>query len=327
MPGDDELPTIGQAISNWLGVQLPSVTLPQTLRNVDKAIAKLVLATGENLEARIKANTGKAKALGKINVDGLFRTDEEKRKLENRAAATKAALEDMEVNATTTDAPSEIDDDWLNFFARLSEDKSSEELQRLFGKILSGEIRKPGSFSLRTAQIMATISKQDAELLSNLLSYAVNQRVIPFNITVRENIKRPTDGERLFLEELGVAGHPSPIGGTSWNGTALPRCKTPLMASNSAILVDNKMEQSVEIVIGGQALTTVGRELLQIANPPTTDIESMKAFAKQIDIQLGEKYAAEMNGGLLVVHVASVKPIGGDNFIYKIIHTVMKDDH
>jgi hypothetical protein len=177
---NDGLPTIGELISNWLGVRLPTVTLPQTLKNVDKAIAKIILAGGQNLEARIKGNTARSRVTSKINVEGLFRTEEEKRKLENRAAATKAALEDMDANPTTVDASAEIDDDWLNLFVRLSEDKSSQELRQLFGRILSGEIHRPGSFSLRTMQLMSTISKQDAAALSTLLSYAINGEILPF---------------------------------------------------------------------------------------------------------------------------------------------------
>jgi hypothetical protein len=206
MPDNNELPTLGQLISNWLGVRLPTVALPQTLKNIDKAIGKIILAGGQNLEARIKGNTAKSRATNKINVDGLFRTEEEKRKLENRAATTRVALEDIDANPTTVDASAEIDDDWLNLFVRLCEDKSSEELQQLFGRILSGEIRRPGSFSLRTVQLMSTISKQDAGALSTLLSYALNGEILPFE--KGENDK-PTEEERLLLEELGIAGHPS----------------------------------------------------------------------------------------------------------------------
>ena len=165
MSDSGQLPTVGELISNWLGVQLPTIPLPQTMRNLDKAVGRLVLACGENVETRIKGNTAAAKARGKINVDGMYRTEDEKRKLENRAATSKAAMEDIQASAPTTDAQKEIEDDWLNVFARIAEDKSSEELQILFGRILSGEVKRPGSFSLRTLQIMATISKVDAEQL------------------------------------------------------------------------------------------------------------------------------------------------------------------
>jgi adenylate cyclase len=61
-------------------------------------------------------------------------------------AATKAALEDLRHSTPQEDAPREIEDHWLNYFARLAEDKSSEELQTLFGKILSGGSNGPAPF-------------------------------------------------------------------------------------------------------------------------------------------------------------------------------------
>src|SRR5712664_3126448 len=96
MPDNDQLPTIGQLISNWLGVQLPVVHLPQTLKNTDKAIAKIILAAGENIEVRLRGNTAKTRTRTKLDIDRQFRTADEKRKFENRSAATKAALEDIE---------------------------------------------------------------------------------------------------------------------------------------------------------------------------------------------------------------------------------------
>jgi hypothetical protein len=43
MPEGDELPTIGELVSNWLGVQLPAIPMKQTLKNFDKALSKIVL--------------------------------------------------------------------------------------------------------------------------------------------------------------------------------------------------------------------------------------------------------------------------------------------
>src|SRR5262249_52895361 len=110
-----ELPTITEWLSQWLGVQLPSIPLPQTLKNLDKAIAKIVLSSGENFEARIRSNTAKTKAKGRIDLKELVRTDEERRKLENKIATTKVAIEEIEQNPSQTDASAEIEDDWLNF--------------------------------------------------------------------------------------------------------------------------------------------------------------------------------------------------------------------
>lgn len=62
MPDDDELPTIIQLISNWLGVQLPTPRMPQTFRSIDKATAEIILELGKNLKARIARNTAKVRA-------------------------------------------------------------------------------------------------------------------------------------------------------------------------------------------------------------------------------------------------------------------------
>ena len=318
MPDNVELPTIGQLISNWLGVQLPAVAMPQTLKNIDKAIGKIILAGGENFEARIKGNTAQERAKNKINLDGLFRTEEQRRKFENRAAATKAALEDVVATPTTADAQAEIDDDWLNFFVRISEDKSSEELQQLFGRILSGEIRRPGSFSLRTVQLMSTISKQDAEALSNILSYAINGQILPFN---KGKDGRPVDSERMFLEELGIAGHPSPIGGMEVKYSIQPREKLPLLASHRAILVENDTQQTVTFALDGQGLTISARELAKIANSPPTDIEFLKDVAKDIHTGLRKAHAADVDGKRLAIRVIATTPVGESRFKYDIIYT------
>lgn len=179
MAGEENLPTFYDLISNWLGVQLPTWPLPQTRKNLDKAIGKILLAAGENVEARIKANTGEAKTRGKINIEGLYRTEEEKRKIGNRAEAIRIAVEELNENHPSADAGADIDDDWLNLFVRLAEDKSSEELQGLFGRILAGEIRKPGSFSLRTIQFISTLSKEDAQDIPVFLSYALDNSFVP----------------------------------------------------------------------------------------------------------------------------------------------------
>ena len=52
----------------------------------------------------------------------------------------------------------EISDDWLNRFRESACQKSSEEAQDLFSKVLAGEIRKPGSISLRA---LTTLSDMD----------------------------------------------------------------------------------------------------------------------------------------------------------------------
>ncbi|GEM_PF-1397404 len=57
----------------------------------------------------------------------------------------------------------EISEDWLNRFRESACEKSSEEAQELFSKVLAGEIRKPGSISLRALTTLADMEQKVAQ--------------------------------------------------------------------------------------------------------------------------------------------------------------------
>ena len=52
-----------------------------------------------------------------------------------------------------------INDDWLNTFETEARQKSTEEMQAFFGKMLAGEIRRPGSYSTRTVKILGSFDR------------------------------------------------------------------------------------------------------------------------------------------------------------------------
>ncbi len=69
-----------------------------------------------------------------------------------------------------------INDDWLNAFEAEAMEKSTEEMQALFGKILAGEIRKPGSFSIRTIKILGSIDQTVASHFVRLCSMSISRQ-------------------------------------------------------------------------------------------------------------------------------------------------------
>lgn len=91
------------------------------------------------------------------------------RKQENKEAVVEVASEDLNRlldpdAAPLEQGPSEIDEDWLNFFEPLAEKASSDKMRQLFGRILSGEIRKPGAFSFTTLRIASELDQRTAKL-------------------------------------------------------------------------------------------------------------------------------------------------------------------
>lgn len=66
-----------------------------------------------------------------------------------------------------------IDDDWLNVFETEARQKSSEEMHLRFGRILAGEIEKPGSYSIKSIKLLGELNQNTAALFKKLCSACV----------------------------------------------------------------------------------------------------------------------------------------------------------
>ena len=319
--GSEQLPTVREWLSNSLGVEIPGLpALPQTIKNADKAIGKVLLSLGANLATRVDSNTGKVKTVAKIEIEDIVRDAEERRKLENRAAITKAAIEDINEEPGSADANSEIEDDWLNAFARIAEDKSSADLQKLFGKILAGEIRKPGSFSLRTLQFVATLSRDEAHRISDFYAYVLAGHIAPLPNDVNIEAK-PGFEARALMEELGLATSPNTIGGFSMNYQLRPRSTLPLKCTKIAIIIQNDTDEELKLSVSCQILTKPGKELGVIANPPETPIEYANGMAELLFEQLTGVRTDDVAAGKIKVMVVQAVPVENGWRIGEILYT------
>lgn len=84
------------------------------------------------------------------------------RKARNRLIVAQGAAERLAEAAQTGasgDRAAPPDDDWMNRFARFAEDASSARLQDLFGRILAGEIFRPGAYGLATLRALSELDQ------------------------------------------------------------------------------------------------------------------------------------------------------------------------
>ena len=66
--------------------------------------------------------------------------------------------------------------DWFNSFIALAEDISNKTMQDLWAKILSGELSRPGLYSLKALKVFRDMSIIDAKLLAKACSLAVKDQ-------------------------------------------------------------------------------------------------------------------------------------------------------
>ncbi|MGF6157757.1 hypothetical protein M2267_003016 [Ensifer sp. KUDG1] len=94
------------------------------------------------------------------------------RKQDNREGVARLTVGYLKIDPPPLDAPGPTDD-WMNVFERHAEDASSEDFRDLWARILAGEIRKQGSYGLKTLQIVSTFDKTTARLVEKCLQYAI----------------------------------------------------------------------------------------------------------------------------------------------------------
>jgi Protein of unknown function (DUF2806) len=107
----------------------------------------------------------------------------EYRKQQNRESIARQAIELLAApiaeNSKQNASSVEIDDDWLNLFASYAERASSDHMQKLWARLLAGEIRTPGTFSLRTLQFVSIADPKVAQAFHDIAPFIIDSNAMP----------------------------------------------------------------------------------------------------------------------------------------------------
>lgn len=178
-------------ITNLTGLEKPAVALIEAMSS----------ATGVLFEpARIKRKA-KAEALATVEASKILALgDIENRELVERAANRmfqkavqqqeniEAVIEDA-IPQLENDAKSEaIDKDWMNRFVDGAEQVTDKAARKLWSKILAGEANSPGSYSIRSMNLLKNIGRGEAEMIRTLANSTFSfdntiQVIVPQNFT------------------------------------------------------------------------------------------------------------------------------------------------
>ncbi len=98
-------------------------------------------------------------------------------------AVAEAAVELRNETSFPEERPNQ---DWVARYIESASQVTDQTMQELWGRILAGEIRKPGTFSLRTLHVVSNISQVEAKLFEAFGKHAVLWKWFGF-IPVVEN--------------------------------------------------------------------------------------------------------------------------------------------
>jgi hypothetical protein len=141
---------------------------------------------------------------------------EQKRQDRIEHVTSIAAEELADDEAVSSESPTE---EWIDRFFSYAQYISNDQAQRLWGRVLAREVKRPGSFSLRALDTLRNLSKEEAEVFQKMVSAAVYTRGA---IGDREYMV-PNDeawigqtygiylGDHIRLSELGLMYAPTDI--------------------------------------------------------------------------------------------------------------------
>lgn len=96
---------------------------------------------------------------------------QELEKQKNIESVTGKAYSILESEENVSDES--VDKDWTLRFFNSVEDISNEQMQEIWARILAGEVKKPGTVSLRTLETLHNMTQKEAMLFEKLCSHCI----------------------------------------------------------------------------------------------------------------------------------------------------------
>lgn len=181
--------------------------------------------------------------------------------------------------------PSEnkIDDDWLFMWRDYAEKTSTEDLQKLWGAILAGEIKSPGTYSLSTLDFLRRLSKSEAEKIAKLACFAIDDMIILIKGDYLQD-QGLSFRELMRMQEIGV------LSGIQTGNKPIIEYKTtmpeigkfirPFLSNGKALIVKHDDPNKL-LRLNVYLFTDVGAQLLKLGDF-VSDIQYLRLVGKYI---------------------------------------------
>ena len=186
---------------------------------------------------------------------------QEKKRQANIASVVRDAAAELGDREVPEHEP---DPDWTARFFDSAQDVSSEDMRKIWAKILAGEVETPGRTSLRTLSVLRNMSQDDARVFSEVMPFHIDGFIhSKFYAEVSGNLK----GLPLInLEELGFFF-------SSNVAYSLELCEAgkKVMECCSRAIVIFGMPRQKFIIDGVRIINKIGRELIKFHDVDVND--------------------------------------------------------
>lgn len=209
----------------------------------------------------------------------------------------------LENEQTCSNEP--VEQGWINRFFDSVADVSDEDLQKLWSKVLAGEILQPKSYSLRTLETLKNLSKFEAELFEKVAPFATTMQGKLF-LTAETNVLRKYGvfyKDILCLDECGLINSDGMV---SYNPKISINDSVAIFTKSKLLLLKGTDERPTKISFGIFGLTQAGKELCSILDYNANE-SYLCDFAEEIE---------KNNRGNVVITLHQIHSHDGENIKY-----------
>ena len=164
----------------------------------------IALITDAMTEARKKFSAADASIQGEISIgegmESRLMFQEKKRQRNLKAVVELAADELCDKEVQNHD----LDHDWVARFFSDVQDVTSEHMQRIWAKILAGEVETPGRTSLHTLSILKNMAQRDAVLFVKMSAFVFHDFILNEPEYVNEIIEFSSLKMFIDMENYGL---------------------------------------------------------------------------------------------------------------------------
>jgi len=217
---------------------------------------------------------------GKVMIDGTDFSElakrangrlvfQELKKQNNIDNVVGYAAQDLSNEKVVSEQP--VDIDWITRFFDSVSDISSEDMQRIWGKILAGEVKQPGSFSLRTLRVIKNINKEEALLFEKIAPFVMSCHTdkdktifnnFLFDVKLMNKKYRINFPDIMLLEDADLFYNSNTFRKVGFK--LVPKEKESFFGYNRKIEITNISNKTIEVSCLAHVLTEAGKELLPI---------------------------------------------------------------
>ena len=155
-------------------------------------------------------------------------------------------------------------------------------MQRLWGRVLAGEVRSPGSYSMHSLDFLSRISNSDADLIAKLAQFRIGKSIFSNSSQPRGNVIHFR--ELVYLDDINILNGVTTSLGLNWKNDAQTSntARYVIFDSNGLALVlwsDDKEE----LVMPVYTITLVGQEIMSLAKvqPNIAYLRDIAKFAAE----------------------------------------------